>query len=90
MSAQISQAQLTINSTFQRQMIDLQTQMREAVQEALAERERDITTALRNAESVLQGETAKQTQATGALRQRLDAVVQRHAPKIEQQPRDDP
>ncbi len=75
MGAQISQAQLTINNTFQRQMIDLQAQIREAVQQALLEREQEINTALHNAEAVLQTETAKRAEATAALGQRLEVVA---------------
>ena len=75
MGAQISQAQLTINNTFQRQMIDLQSQIREAVQEALLQREQEINTALHNAEQMLQSETAKRAEATAALSQRLEAVA---------------
>jgi GTPase SAR1 family protein len=79
MTAQISQATLTINSTFQRQMIDLQSQLRDAVQQALAQREQEIATALRNAEAVLQSETAKQAQTTTQMRGRLNEVVQARA-----------
>jgi hypothetical protein len=75
MTAQVSQAQLTINSTFARQMIDLQAQLREGIQQALAQREQEISTALRNAETMLQAETAKRNEASTAMRQRLEAVV---------------
>lgn len=75
MAAQISQAQLTMNNTFQRQMIDVQTQIREAIQQALAEREQEITASLRKAEAVSQSELAKRTEATAVLNQRLAAVV---------------
>jgi hypothetical protein len=75
MTAQISQALLTINSTFARHMIDLQAQMRDAVQQALAQREQEIGIALRSAEGVLKSETAKRTQATAQMAQRIQAVM---------------
>jgi hypothetical protein len=71
MQAQISQAQLTINNTFQRQMMDVQEQIRDTIGKALAEREREITASLKTSQELLQSEAGKRQAAQKQLQQRL-------------------
>jgi hypothetical protein len=71
MQAQISQAQLTINNSFQRQMMDVQEEIRDTIGKALAEREREITESLRTSQELLQAEAGKRQAAQTQLQQRL-------------------
>jgi hypothetical protein len=74
MQAQISQAQLTINNSFQRRMMDIQDQIRTTITQALSEREREITASLQESQRLLQSETSKRQAAQQQLQQRLEAI----------------
>jgi hypothetical protein len=54
MGEQCSQAQVTINTTFQREMIDLQEEIRDLVRDVLAQRERQINESLSEAREMQQ------------------------------------
>jgi hypothetical protein len=71
MQAQISQAQLTINNTFQRQMMDVQEEIRDTIGKALVEREREITASLKASQELLAAESGKRQTAQAQLQQRL-------------------
>lgn len=84
MSEQCSQAQTTINTTFQRDMIDVQDEMRRAVKEALAEREAQIQTSLAESKKLLEAEESERAVAKKALDDRLSAArgLQREARQL--------
>ena len=73
MNEQCTQAQVTINTTFQREMIDLQEEIRDLVRDVLAERERQINDSLKEAREVQQqAQTEKeQTKATLGKRRQM-------------------
>jgi GTPase SAR1 family protein len=73
MNEQCTQAQVTINTTFQREMIDLQEEIRDLVRDVLAERERQINDSLKEAREVQQqAETEKeQTKANLGKRRQM-------------------
>jgi hypothetical protein len=71
MSEQCGQAQTTINTTFQRDMIKVQEEMRSAVRDALAERERQINASLDASKKMLASEESERTKAKEALQARL-------------------
>jgi hypothetical protein len=54
MSEQCAQAQVTINTTFQREMIDLQEEIRDLVRDVLVERERQVTVSLQEVRDIQQ------------------------------------
>jgi hypothetical protein len=74
MLAQISQAQLTINSSFQRRMLDVQEEIRTTISAALSEREREITASLQESQKLLQSEASNRQAAQQQLQQRLQAL----------------
>ncbi len=78
MQAQIGQAQLAISNSFQRRMLDVQDELRDAIRKSLAERERDVTRTLHESEQLLQSQASqRQTQET-QLRDRLQAIRAQH------------
>ena len=74
MSEQCNQTQLTVNTTFQREMIDVQEEMRLAVRDALAEREKDINASLAHGQRLLASEQAQQSVAKEGLEGRLTSI----------------
>jgi hypothetical protein len=76
MSEQCSQAQVTINTTFQREMIDLQEEIRDLVRDVLGERERQINESLKEARAIEQQATAEKEQTKTNLTKRRQSVRQ--------------
>lgn len=74
MNEQCNQTQTTVNTTFQREMIDVQEEMRRAVRDALAEREREINSSVEDARKLLEAEQAGQAEAKVTLEQRLASL----------------
>jgi hypothetical protein len=73
MAEQCTQTQVTVNTTFQREMIDVQDEMRRAVKDALAERERQIKVSLDESKRLLAAEQSERAAAQTDLRARLEA-----------------
>jgi hypothetical protein len=73
MAEQCNQTQVTINTTFQREMIDVQDEMRSAVKDALAERERQVKASLQESKRLLAAEESERKGAQADLRSRLEA-----------------
>lgn len=71
MTEQCTQAQTTINTTFQRELIDVQEAMRLAVRDALAERERQVTASLEESKRLLAAEESERAAAQESLGARL-------------------
>jgi F0F1-type ATP synthase membrane subunit b/b' len=63
-----------VNSSFQRELIDLQEEVRRLVRDSIAERERDISESLAEARQLLQSERQRQEGATRALQERKSTV----------------
>lgn len=74
MTEQCLQTQVTVNTTFQREVIDLQEEMRRAVRDALAERERQIAASLRASKELLAIEESERGAAQQRLNDRLRAI----------------
>ncbi len=74
MAEQCNQTQITINTTFQRELIDLQEEMRTVVRDALSEREAQINASLAESERLLATETGEREAQTRALRERRDRI----------------
>lgn len=76
MNEQCTQAQVTINTTFQREMIDLQEEIRDLVRDVLAERERQINDSLKEAREVQQQAETEKEQTKGNLGKRRQMARQ--------------
>jgi hypothetical protein len=63
-----------VSSSFQRELIDLQEEVRRLVRDSIAERERDISESLAEARRLLQSEHQRQEGATRALQERKSTV----------------
>ena len=74
MTEQCNQTQVTVNTTFQREIIDLQEEMRSAVRDALAERERQISASLAESKRLLDAEEGRKNAAKQDLQARSQAV----------------
>jgi hypothetical protein len=70
MSEQCSQAQVTINTTFQREMIDLQEEIRDLVRDVLVERERQINESLQEARNMQQQASSEKVKTKATLEKR--------------------
>ena len=81
LNEQCSQTQAIVNSSFQREIIDLQEEVRRLVMDATAERERDISESLAEAREMLKSEQQRQQGALRSLQDRRKAVqeLQRQA-----------
>jgi len=71
MRDQAAQAQLSMNNTFARAMIDIQAQLRSIIKDALSTREKEITAALEAAKAVL----AEQSSGVQRAREALDRDI---------------
>ncbi|MGA2211476.1 MAG: dynamin family protein [Acidimicrobiales bacterium] len=71
---QCTQTQSIVSSSFQRELIDLQEEVRRLVRDSIAERERDISESLAEARRLLQSEHQRQEGATRALQERKSTV----------------
>jgi hypothetical protein len=78
MAAQIQQTQLAINTTFARRMLDLQAELRTAIQDVIERREREVTESLEAARSLLQADEGTRLAAERAIRQRLEVMGALH------------
>ena len=76
MNEQCTQAQVTINTTFQREMIDLQEEIRDLVRDVLAERERQINDSLKEAREVQQQAQTEKEQTKANLGKRRQMARQ--------------
>ncbi len=74
MTEQCNQTQVTVTTTFQREIIDLQEEMREVVRGALVERERQIATSLKESKQLLDAEESKQAAGKQELQARSNTV----------------
>jgi hypothetical protein len=74
MRDQISNAQLTINNAFSREMIDFQLAAKKAIREALAVREREINQALVAAKKLVEMQTGERNRAQQQLTESLAEV----------------
>jgi hypothetical protein len=74
MSEQCSQAQVTINATFQREMIDLQDEIRDLVRDVLVERERQINVSLQEVRDIQQQAVSEKEQTRVNLGKRRQMV----------------
>ena len=72
--AQISKAQVTINTSFQRQMIDVQLELRDAIGQALADREQEINASLKAAQQLQAAEAGKRKTEQARLQKQFDDV----------------
>ena len=63
MSEQCNQTQVTVTTTFSREIIDLQEEMRDVVRTALVERERQIAASLDESKQLLETEEGKRVKA---------------------------
>jgi GTPase SAR1 family protein len=70
MGEQCSQAQVTINTTFQREMIDLQEDVRDLVRDVLVERERQINESLEENRTIQQQAASEKEKTKVALTNR--------------------
>ena len=70
MTEQCSQAQVTVNTTFQREMIDLQEEIKDLVRDVLLERERQINESLAESRSIQQQAAADQQKTKVAFEER--------------------
>ncbi len=70
LSEQCNETQVTVNTTFQRELIDLQEEMRTAVRDALAEREKQLSESLEVTKRLLEEEGSKREAAQEQLVQR--------------------
>jgi Dynamin family len=76
MSEQCNQAQVTINTTFQREMIDLQEEIRDLVRDVLAERERQINESLQEARDIQQQAASEKEKSRATLTKRRQMARQ--------------
>jgi hypothetical protein len=76
MGEQCTQAQVTINTTFQREIIDLQEEIRDLVRDVLAERERQINESLQEARDMQKQATAEKEQNKTILGKRRQMARQ--------------
>jgi predicted nucleic acid-binding Zn-ribbon protein len=74
MTAQSTQTQTTVNTTFAREVIDLQEEMRSMVRDVLNEREGQINASLAESKRILETATTQRQQATEQLRRRRQEV----------------
>ena len=74
MTEQCNQTQVTVTTTFQREIIDLQEEMREVVRGALVERERQIATSLKESKQLLDAEESKRAAGKQELQGRSNTV----------------
>jgi hypothetical protein len=74
MAEQCNQTQVTVNTTFQRDLIDLIDEIRQAVREALADREAQVKASLQESKQILDSEAAARTASTDALVARRDTI----------------
>ena len=74
MTEQCNQTQVTVTTTFQREIIDLQEEMREVVRGALVDRERQIATSLKESKQLLDAEESKRTAGKQELQGRSNTV----------------
>jgi hypothetical protein len=76
LNEQCSQTQTIVNSSFQREIIDLQEEVRRLVKDATADREADISESLAEARRLMQSEQQRQQGALQSLQERRNAVRQ--------------
>jgi GTPase SAR1 family protein len=76
MSEQCSQAQVTINTTFQREMIDIQDEVKDLVRDVLNERERQISESLQESKGLSQETAADRERMVSGFQARRKAVRQ--------------
>lgn len=74
MSEQCNQTQVTVTTTFSREIIDLQEEMRDVVRTALVERERQIAASLDESKQLLETEEGKRVKAKQEFEERSKAV----------------
>ena len=74
MSEQCNQTQVTVTTTFSREIIDLQEEMRDVVRQALVERERQITASLEESKRLLETEEGTRAKAKHELEDRSNGV----------------
>jgi hypothetical protein len=70
MTEQCNQAQVSINTSFQREMIDIQDEIRDLVRDVLSERERQITESLNAAKQAQQQERSERSATAKGLEDR--------------------
>jgi hypothetical protein len=74
LSEQCSQTATTVTTTFQREIIDLQEEMRKVVRDALAEREAQITASLAESERLLNAQTEQRVAEGRKLNERRNKL----------------
>ncbi len=75
MSEQCSQAQVSINTTFQREMIDIQEEIRDLVRQVLLTRERQIRGSIDEAKALLEQASAEKQKTREVLVKRRAATT---------------
>jgi hypothetical protein len=87
MGEQCNQTQTTVNTTFQRELIDVQDEMRRVVRDALTERESEITDSLKKSQALLAkaaDEQAKAKEEMTTRRERIRSLQKDINQKLEQ------
>jgi hypothetical protein len=74
LNEQCNQTQAIVNTSFQRELIDLQEEVRRLLMDATSERERDIAASLAEARTLMQTEQKRQQGATRSLQERRSAL----------------
>jgi hypothetical protein len=74
LNEQCNQTQAIVNTSFQRELVDLQEEVRRLLMDATSERERDIAASLAEARTLMQTEQKRQQGATRSLQERRSAL----------------